>query len=127
MASAAKDDQDVVSEYKRPNTEQAFKIYDHEIKPRKAVIAEKRGDLSEPYSRIKDDCHFPRKVLDFVIGLEEMEEHKRDHNLLALSEALQHRRLFLPRDLATIADGTAGDPVIPEGERKRLKLATAAG
>lgn len=125
MASAAQDETDQVSEYRRPNTEQAFKIYDHEIKPKKAVIAEKRGDLSDPYSRINDDCNFPRKVLDFVVSLEDMEGHKRDHNLLALSEALQHRRLFLPRDLATIADGTDGGPVIPNAERQRPKLAVA--
>jgi hypothetical protein len=41
------------------------------------VIAEKTGDLSEPYSRIKDTCNFPRKILDLIIFLENQEDAKR--------------------------------------------------
>lgn len=128
MASAAKLDDDGAheggGEYHKPDAALAFKIYDSEIKAKLAHMATIKGDLSEPHKRIKENAHFPRKVLDFIVSLEDMEDSKRDHFLLALSEGLRHRRLYLPRDLVTIADGDAGGSVIPMGERSKPKLAT---
>lgn len=105
----------VSGEYQRPDAAGAFRIYDKEIKAKKAVIAEKTGDLSDPYSRIKDDCNFPRKILDLIVFLENQEDAKRDHFLLALSEGLKTRNLFMPRDLVSMADGDAGGDVVPTG------------
>lgn len=105
----------VSGEYQRPDAAGAFRIYDKEIKAKKAVIAEKTGDLSDPYSRIKDDCNFPRKILDLIVFLENQEDAKRDHFLLALSEGLKTRNLFMPRDLVSMADGDAGGNVVPTG------------
>ncbi|KPL67432.1 hypothetical protein SZ64_04520 [Erythrobacter sp. SG61-1L] len=131
MASAArKEDGEgagISGEYSRPDAERAFEIYDNQIKAKQARLAELRGDLSDPYSLIKDECHFPRKVLDFIVHLENQEDAKRDHMLLALSEGLKHRKLFLPRDLVTLANGEDGNEVIPTGERERPKLATLHG
>lgn len=120
----------VSGEYQRPDAVGAFRIYDKEIKAKKAVIAEKTGDLSDPYSRIKDTCNFPRKILDLIIHLETQEDAKRDHMLLALSEGLRVRKLFMPRDLVTIADGDADGDVIPTGPAavvSRPRLVTVDG
>lgn len=125
MATATKsEDQDSGGEYACPDAEAAFKIYDAEIKPKKAHISTLTGDLSDPFARIKDKCHFPRNILDFISGLEGMEDAKRDHNLLALSEGLRVRKLFLPRDLVTLASGEAGGEIVAETKRARPKLVT---
>lgn len=109
-------------EYQRPDAAAAFKIYETEVAPKKSVIAEKTGDLSDPYARIKDQCHYPRRILDFIVGLLAMEDAKRDHNLLALAEGLRVKGLTLPRDLVTMASGTDGDPVIPTAARAKPVL-----
>jgi hypothetical protein len=114
----------VDGEYIRPDAEGAFSIYDKEIKGKKAIIAEKTGDLSDPYSRIKDNCNYPRKILDLIIFLEGQEDAKRDHLLLALSEGLKVRQLFMPRDLVTIADGEEATDIVPKGNKAKPKLAT---
>jgi hypothetical protein len=120
----------ISGEYQRPDAAGAFRIYDHEIKAKKAVIAEKTGDLSEPYSRIKDTCNFPRKILDLIVFLENQEDAKKDHFLLALSEGLKVRKLFMPRDLVTIADGDDNADVVPSGPAPlvgRPRLVTVDG
>lgn len=121
------DSGDISGEYKRPDAALAFQIYDDELKKKKAHIATIKGDMSEPHKRIKDEANFPRKVLDFIVTLDEMEDAKRDHWLLALSSGLAHRKLYLPRDLATMAEGKDGDEIVPTGERERMKLATVDG
>ena len=131
MASAAqKDDGEgagIEGEYKRPDAKGALKIYREEIAKKNAHIATIKGDLSEPYKRIKEQCHFPRKVLDFLIQLNDMEDAKRDHWLLALNSGLSELRLKLPSDLVTMAQGEDGGSVIPFGERQKPQLATLAG
>lgn len=128
MASAAKKEDGegagITGEYNRPDAEGAFKIYDNEIKAKNAHIQTIKGDLSDPHKRIKDDCHFPRKVLNFIVGLEDMEDAKRDHHMLALHEGLRVRGISLPDDLVTRAEGKDGDNVIPMGERQKAQLAT---
>ena len=47
--------------------------------------------------------------------------------LLALSEGLKHRQIFMPRDLVTMAAGEDEGDVIPTGERKRPFLAAIDG
>jgi len=131
MASAAKKEDGegagVSGEYKRPDAEAALKIYREEIAPKNAHISTIKGDLSEPYKRIKDKCHFPRKVLDFLMQLDDMEDAKRDHWLLALHSGLGELKLKLPSDLVTMAQGEDGGSVIPFGERQKPQLATLAG
>ena len=127
MAIAAKTPpEDTGGEYRRPDAEAAFKIYDREIAPKKSVIAEKTGDLSDPYSRIKDQCNYPRKILDLIVYLAGLEDAKRDHMLLAMSEGLKVKKLFMPRDLATMAEGTDGDGIIPTGTRAKPTLVATA-
>ena len=130
MASAAEKQEDfegkgdVEGEYKRPDAVEAKRIFDSEIKPKNAHIATIKGDLSDPHKRIKDDCNFPRSVLNFITGLDDMEEAKRDHHLIALSEGLKAWNLHMPSDLVTAAQGQAGAEIVPIGERTRDDLAT---
>lgn len=113
----------VTGEYERPDAAKAFEIYDKYIAPKKSAISTLTGDCSQPWQDIKKLAHFPRAVMNFLLALEGIEDDaKRDHHLLALSAGLAHRKLFLPRDLVTMADGVDGDDIVPTGERPRMKL-----
>lgn len=112
-------------EYKRPDAAKAFQIYDEQIKPKLVRIDTTRGELSQPWQDIKEHAHFPRPVMNFLISLENIEdEAKRDHYLLALSDGLRHRKLFLPRDLVTMADGEDGADIVQMADRRKPRLAT---
>lgn len=109
--------------YNAPNAREAIKIYRNEVAPSKAFINEMSGDLSDPYKRIKDDCHFPRKVIDFLFFLEGCEDAKRDHFLTALHAGLTEMNFKRPTDLLTLAEGNAGGDVVPggaKGEKPRM-------
>lgn len=130
MASRATDDTDdgVSGQQPRPDAAKAFEIYDKQIKPKLVKIDTARGECSQPWQDIKEHAHFPRPVMNFIIALENIDdEAKRDHYLLALSEGLRHRELFLPRDLVTMADGAAGGSIVGSESRARPKLATLDG
>lgn len=129
MATAAKHDDDddtggISGEYKRPDARTAIKIYKQEIAPKKEHLATIMGDLSDPYARIKDECNFPRTVLDLLFKLKGMEDAKRDHYLLALNLGLSELNITMPRDLVTMAEGTDGGDVIPIGSRKTASMPT---
>lgn len=132
MPRAAKNDDeiemsgDVTGEYKRPDAKGAFKIFDKDIKPKLTHIATLKGDLSEPYKTIKNDHNFPRPILNFLVMLENMEDAKRDHYLIALNEGLRERRITMPNDLVTMAQAEAASNIIPLGERRDPGLATLA-
>ncbi len=113
-------------QYHPPNMVEAKKIHDLEIKPGLAVIATKKGDIAEPYKKIKDDCHCPRLILNFLVALDNMEEHKRDHHLLALREGLLAYKLFMPSDMVTKAKGEDGQEVVPTKDRDNAPLAALA-
>lgn len=117
----------ISGEYKRPDAKAAFKIYTNEIAPKQAHMQTIKGDLSDPYKRIKDDCHFPRKVIDFLVALDDMEEAKRDHWLLAINLGLQELKLTLPRDLVTMADGKDGGAIVPTGKQRARPNLVAVG
>lgn len=116
---------DLQGEYKRPNAEEAFKIFDAQIKPKLTKMATIKGDLSQPWSDIKEQTNFPKKILNLIHDLEEMEDSKRDHFLIALREGLTHRGLFMPSDLVSQAQGDDGGSVVPEGEKEKPELLPA--
>lgn len=125
MTAAAAQAEDNGGIYNAPDAKTAIKIYREEIAPRKAFIAEKTGDLSDPYKRIKDECHFPRVILDLLIRLSEMEDAKRDHFLTAMHAGLTELNLTRPFDLVARAEGADAEaPIIPTAARKRPKLVT---
>lgn len=126
MANSNEDGEDggISGEYSRPDAAAALEIYKSEIAPKLAHMSTIKGDLSDPYKRIKDDCNFPRKVLDFAMQLDDMEDAKRDHWLLAMSLVFNELGLFVPRDLVTMAKGEDGGNIIPFAERQSSDLAT---
>lgn len=114
----------ISGEYNTPDASKAFQIYDDHIAPKLAAMATLRGDCAEPWQNIKKLAHFPRPVMNFVIGLDNIDDDaKRDHYLLALHEALRIRGHALPADIATLADGSAGGAVVPIGGRNAPFLA----
>jgi len=118
-----KDEEPDSNEYQRPDAAKAFDIYDKQIAPKLTHLATIKGDLSQPYDDIKQYANFPRKVLNFIIALEnEEDDAKRDHLLLALADGLRHRKLFIPRDLVTMANGEDEDDIVPSGEREDDEL-----
>ena len=125
MASAAAT---VDDEETKMDAVEAFKIYDREIAPKLGNIAEKRGELSEPWERIKETCNFPKKVMMFISQISEMEDYKRDHFLQALHEGMKAKKLYLPSDLVSMANGAEPDEaVIPISKGSKAKLATIGG
>lgn len=113
----------ISGEYKRPDAAGAIEIYRDEIAGKIEHISTIKGDLSDPYKRIKDECHFPRKVLDLLMQLDDMEDAKRQHWLLAFSEGCKHLDIRIEADLVTMANGDDdGGPIVPTGERSNLKL-----
>lgn len=125
MAAAAKE-ADVNGEVKSIDAEQAFKIFDAEIAPKSAKLAEIKGDMSEPWDRIKA-CNFPKKVMTFVDYLNNLEESKCDHFLHALHLGLEHRKLRRLPNLVDMAEGKAeSEPVVPVAEKKKPELHTVS-
>ncbi|MXP24835.1 hypothetical protein GRI39_02080 [Altererythrobacter indicus] len=117
----------ISGEYNRPDAKSAIKIYKSEIAPKKEHISTITGDLSDPYKRIKDDCNFPRKILDLLFQLYDMEDAKRDHWMLAFRLGCEELNLSVPRDLVSIAEGKDGESPIPTNERERPRLVTVDG
>lgn len=123
MANAAEKGP-ITGEYQGPDAGKAFRIFDQEIQPKLDKMAEKRGETKEPWDRIKDQCNFPKRTLNYLVKLRDMEDAERDHELLALHEGMKHLKLFMPSDLVTQAQGIPADAsVIPIGEAKKPKLA----
>lgn len=118
---------EVEGQYNRPDAAGAKEIYDNELASKMARIATIKGDMSEPHKRIKDDCHFPRPVLNMMVSLDNMEDDKRDHFILALHEGLQAWGFTLPDNLITRAAGNEGGNVVPIGKRRDSGLAELAG
>lgn len=112
----------IEGEYKRPDGKLAVEIYKAEIAAKKEHIATIKGDLSEPYKRIKDNANFPKKILELCIQLDEMEDAKRDHWLLALNSGLDALKITMPADLVTMANGEDAGSVIPSGARAKPRL-----
>lgn len=125
MATAAKE-ADVNGEVKPIDTEQAFKIFDSEIAPKNAKLAEIKGNMSEPWDRIKE-CNFPKKIMTFIDYLSNLEESKCDHFLHALHLGLEHRKLRRMPNLVDMAEGkAASEPVVPAEEKKKPVLHTVS-
>lgn len=113
----------ISGEYKRPDAAAAIGIYRDEIAGKLEHISTIKGDLSDPYKRIKDECNFPRKVLDLLMQLDDMEDAKRQHWLLAFSEGCKHLNIRIEADLVSMANGEEGvGPIVPTGERSHLSL-----
>lgn len=130
MANAARredgEGSGISGEYTRPDAKLAVRIYREEVAPKLAHMSTIKGDLSDPHKRIKDEAHFPRKVLDFLVTLDDMEDAKRDHWLIALSEGMKELELVVPTDLVSLADGSAGQSPLPAGARARMSLVTTS-
>lgn len=125
MGAAARQEPQNGGEYKKPDAAKAIEIYDRQIKPKLTQINTLKGDLSDPWGDLKEHARISKKDFNYVQGLvDEEDDAKRDHRLLSLYELLKARRIALPSDLVTRAEGIDGASIVPFGERKRPQLAT---
>jgi hypothetical protein len=124
MATAAVQEAPITGEYKRPDARKAIEIFDKQISPKLAHLATIKGDLSEPWGDLKEQSNISKKDFNYVQGLvDEEDDAKREHRIIALFELMTARGLGMPDDLVTRADGTAG-MALPTIKRTGPKLVT---
>lgn len=102
----------------------AVKIYRQDIKPAKTKQGEFGQEQSTAYKAIKKNCHVQPGAAKVAFSIAEMEDAHRDDYLICLNGLFKELGIDMPRDLVTMADGTEGGSIIPEGERAPLKLVT---
>jgi hypothetical protein len=100
----------------------AVKIWRGDIKPAASKQGEHGQELSTAYKAIKKNCHIQPGAAKLAFKVAEMEEAHRDDFLICLNGLFKEPKIEMPRDLVTMADGEAGGPIIPAGERKRPNL-----
>lgn len=118
----------IEGEYKRPNAARGAEIYDEYISPIKAVIAQKKGDLKEPWQLFKKESNVSRKEFDYVLTLiEEDDDAKREHRLRSLRELLIHYDLTIAPDLVDQANGHNSANIVQFGQRRETGLEGLTG
>lgn len=127
MARPRKAPEGVINgEVPKPDFDRAIKLYRHDIKPAQAKVGEFAQEQSTAFKEIKKGCHIQPQAAKAAFKLDEMEPAKRDDWLRSFNGLLKGLGIFMPRDLADIAEGkgTAGENVVPFGEAQRPQLAT---
>ncbi len=133
-AQPQKENDDMARPKKQPQVEQvhapdygkAVRIYREDIKPAQSKVGEYAQEQSTAYKAIKKDCHIQPGAAKLAFRLDNMEESKRDDFLRSFNGLLKALNIFMPRDLADIAEGKqdADENVVPFGDRKAPQLAT---
>jgi hypothetical protein len=116
----------VTGEVLKPDFALAVKLYRHDIKPAQAKVGEFAQEQSTAYKAIKKTAHVEPNAARQAFRLDQMEEAKRDDWLRSFNGLLKELNIFMPRDLADIAEGkgTTGENVVPFGDRAAPQLAT---
>lgn len=126
MASRKPKEGQISGEVPKPDFDLAVKFYREDIKPAQAKVGEFAQEQSTAYKAIKKTAHVEPNAARAAFRLDQMEEAKRDDWLRSFSGLLTSLKIFMPVDLADIAEGkgAAGQTVVPIGQRKPPKLAT---
>lgn len=128
MMASRKPKEDRVEEVMAPDFAKAVRYYRGDIKPAVSKVGEHAQEMSTAYKAIKKECHIQPQAARAAFRLSEMEESKRDDYLRSFNGLLKELNVFMPADLLDIANGkSAGESVVPTGERKRPQLATIQG
>jgi hypothetical protein len=124
MARAKKAPQ--VEEVHAPDFALAVRIFRQDIKPAQSKVGEYAQEQSEAYKAIKKRAYIQPQAARLAFRLDDMEESKRDDFLRSFNGLLKEMNIFMPVDLADMAEGkgTAGETVVPIGNGSRPKLAT---
>lgn len=109
-----------------PDYDRAIQLYREDIKPAQAKVGEHAQEQSTAYKEIKKGCHIQPQAAKAAFKLDDMEPAKRDDWLRSFNGLLKGLGIFMPRDLADIAEGKgiSGENVVPIGDGAKPKLAT---
>lgn len=115
-----------VEEIRAPDYALAVRFYREDIKPAQSKVGEYAQEQSTAFKAIKKQAGIQPQAAKAAFKLDQMEEAKRDDWLRSFSGLLTSLKIFMPVDLADIAEGkgAAGQTVVPIGQRKPPKLAT---
>lgn len=115
-----------VEEVHAPDFKKAVRIYRNDIKPVQSKVGEYAQEQSTAFKELKKLCHIQPGAAKLAFRLDGMEESKRDDFLRSLNGLLKELNIFMPRDLADIAEGKSDGAtnVVPFGERAGAALAT---
>ena len=124
MARAKKTPQ--VEEVHAPDFALAVRIFRQDIKPAQSKVGEYAQEQSEAYKAIKKRAYIQPQAARLAFRLDDMEESKRDDFLRSFNGLLKEMNIFMPVDLADIAEGKgrSGETVVPIGTGAKPKLAT---
>ncbi len=124
MPRAKKTEQ--VQEVHAPDFALAVRIFRQDIKPAQAKVGEFAQEQSEAYKQIKKRAYIQPQAARLAFRLDGMEESKRDDFLRSFNGLLKEMNIFMPVDLADIAEGkgAAAENVVPLGTATKPKLAT---
>jgi hypothetical protein len=124
MARAKKTPQ--VEEVHAPDFALAVRLYRQDIKPAQSKVGEHSQEMSEAYKAIKKRAYIQPQAARLAFRLDDMEESKRDDFLRSFNGLLKEMNIFMPVDLADMAEGkgSAGETVVPIGAGSKPRLAT---
>lgn len=116
----------ISGEVPKPDFDLAVSLYRNDIKPAQAKVGEYAQEQSTAYKAVKKTAHVEPNAARAAFRLDQMEEAKRDDWLRSFNGLLKKLNIFMPVDLADIAEGkgTSGENVVPMGQRAAPKLAT---
>lgn len=126
MAKPKKAPVDQVEQIHAPDFGKAVRIYREDIKPAQSKVGEYAQEQSTAYKALKKDCGLHPGAAKIVFRLDQMEESKRDDFLRTFQGLCKALNIFMPRDLADIAEGKGdvAENVVPIGDRAAPRLAT---
>lgn len=109
-----------------PDFALAVRIFRQDIKPAQSKVGEFAQEQSEAYKQIKKRAYIQPQAARLAFRLDDMEESRRDDFLRSFNGLLKEMRIFMPVDLADMAEGkgSAGENVVPFGDAPRPQLAT---
>lgn len=115
-----------VEEVHAPDFALAVRLYRQDIKPAQSKVGEHSQEMSEAFKAIKKRAYIQPQAARLAFRLSDMEESKRDDFLRSFNGLLREMKIFMPRDLADIAEGkgTSAENVVPIGDAPKPKLAT---
>lgn len=126
MARGKKKDAPISGEIQKPDYALAVRYYREDIKPAQSKVGEFAQEQSTAYKAIKKNAHIQPAAAKLAFRLDDMEEAKRDDFLRCFNGLLKELKIYMPRDLADIAEGkgTTAENVVPINDGVRPGLAT---
>lgn len=88
-----------VEEVHAPDFTKMKRIFDHDLKPADEKSAKARGDLSNAWKAIEDDCHVNKRAAKLIFRLRGESEEARDDFLRSLYGGMKACGIGISSDL----------------------------